>query len=100
MAADYLSRQYLRQAIEFGGQSGFGQPDLARARYRLALVLYEQHRPKEAVVFEEEAVASVSEEDRPPYDRRDEMMQLLDRRVYVQNGRSTGAFQGERIGKV
>lgn len=74
-------------------------PDLARAQYRLALVLYEQKRRKEAVLFEEEAVAAISEEDRPPCEDRDEMIRLLDRRVYIQNGRSTGPFRGRREGK-
>ncbi|KAF5001848.1 hypothetical protein FDECE_10837 [Fusarium decemcellulare] len=93
------AEQYLRQAIEFSGHSGLGQPDLARARYRLALVLYEQRRLKEAVMFEDEAINSISEKDRPPCEQKDDILRLLDRRVYIQNGRSTGAFRGIRSGR-
>jgi len=93
------SREYLRQAVEFQGGSGFGKPDLACARYRLALVLYDQHRRKEAVGLEEDAIMSIPEHDRPTVERRDDIIRLLDQRVFVQNGRSTGAFRGMRTGK-
>ncbi|KAF4991480.1 hypothetical protein FGRMN_7791 [Fusarium graminum] len=83
----YLDRpedaeEYLRKAVEYGSESGFGKPDLARARYRLALVLHDQHRRKEAVGLEEDAIASLSEQDRPPAEDRNRIIRLLDQRIY------------------
>ncbi|KAF2645929.1 hypothetical protein P280DRAFT_442915 [Massarina eburnea CBS 473.64] len=92
--------KYLRIAVKHGTNSGMGKVDLARAQYRLALVLYAQQRRKEAVSFEEDAIASVSSESRPATTDHDGWMTLLDKRVYIQNGRSTGPFRGIRVGKV
>lgn len=81
---------------------------MARSQYRLALVLYEQRRWKEAVTFEEAALSSISDEEQATIfcdgdgrdKRKDITMEVLDRRVFLQNGRSTGPFRGERTGKV
>jgi len=94
------AESFLRETINLSSNSGLGQPALARARYRLCLVLYEKQQRKEALALEEEAIAAIPEEILPPVEHRDEIARLLDRRVYVQYGRSTGVFRGWRDGKV
>jgi tetratricopeptide (TPR) repeat protein len=76
-----------------------GHPDLARAQYRLALVLYEQRRQEEAETMEKKALKSIPDYDPSQSDDRDGVMTLLDRRAFIEYGRSTGAFRGNRTGR-
>ncbi|OAQ99620.1 hypothetical protein LLEC1_04744 [Akanthomyces lecanii] len=100
----YLGRleeaeMFLRDAIEFKSDSGLGEPDFARAQYRLALVLHEKGQSFDGALLEDGAVASIPESDRVTNASRGEIMTILDTRVFIHNGRSTGAFRGRREGK-
>lgn len=85
--------------MKFKVHSGLGEPDFARAQYRLALVLYEKGKSTDAALLEEEAVATIPESTRGTNASRGDIMTMLDARVFVHRGRSTGAFRGRREGR-
>ena len=75
------------------------EEDLARSRYRLALILHELGRQKEALTLEKQATEALVDEGIPQDSTKEAIIEMLDRRVYVENGRSTGPFRGLRSGK-
>lgn len=76
------------------------EEDLVRANYRLALILDALGQRNESLALEEEARDYLSEKGLPRDSGQDAIIEILDRRVYVENGRSTGPFKGRRVGKL